>query len=177
MSRSHFWLRLSLFVAIFSPRPARASELFPITIQANLALGSAPPCVLCHDTELGGSDSANQPVGRKMSSYGLMGGDTGMLATILGQMRDAKDDSDRDGTSDVDELKAGTDPNINDITGEPPADYAPPVYGCHASGGHAATLHLHGNCAAVAAELMAFIWLRSRMQQRRAIRVRRRKDV
>jgi hypothetical protein len=177
MSRPYFWLPLSLFVATFSPPTARASEIFPITIQTTLALGSAPPCVLCHDTELGGSDTANQPVGRTMSGYGLMGGDTGMLTTILGQMRDAKDDSDRDGTSDIDELKAGTNPNINDITGEPPGDYAPPVYGCHVRAGHAAALHPHGNWAAVAASVMGLLWLRSRMQQRRAIRVPRRKDM
>jgi MYXO-CTERM domain-containing protein len=176
MSRPHFWLGSWVLVAIFLPRIASASDIFATTIQTNLALGSRPPCVTCHDTEVGGANTANQPVGRKVRAYGLIGGDTETLAAILGKMRDAKDDSDIDGVSDIDEIKAGTNPNINDFTGEPPEDYPPPVYGCHA--GPASADHpRQGNWAAVAAVALGFFWLRSRAGQGRAMRVPRQKDV
>ena len=173
MSRPYFWLPISLLIALVPAGRASASEPFPGTIKTTLGLGSLPPCVLCHDTELGGSKTVNRPFGRKVVGYGLTGGDTGALAAILGAMRDAKEDSDGDGAGDIDEIKAGTDPNVNDITGEPPDDYPPPVYGCEAGGGHAGRTPRHTSWIAVALGAMGILLLRSRMRQPRAIRSHR----
>jgi hypothetical protein len=159
MSRRLFWLPPLLF-ATLSPTFARASEIFPITMKTELAMtGPVPPCITCHDTEEGGLKTLNQPVGRRVTAYGLMGGDTQMLATILGQMRDARDDSDGDGKIDVDEIKSGGNPNINDLTGRPPDDYPPPVYGCQTKPTHGRTAQ-SGGWTLAAAGILLLGWLR-----------------
>jgi hypothetical protein len=132
MSRRLLWLPYSLSFLLASSA-ALASDPFPGVIATTLSLSKAPACTLCHASDAGGKGTVVQPFGRKMMGYGLMSGDTQNLVSILNKMRDTHDDTDQDGVSDIDELKAGTDPNINDITGQPPEDYPPPVYGCRVS--------------------------------------------
>jgi hypothetical protein len=158
---------------LLSTSSAQAVAIFQTTVQSTLALDYAPDCILCHDDENGGPTTVNRPVGRTvMRTYGLVAYDTQALIVILGKMRDARDDSDKDGISDIDELKAHTNPNVNNDTGEEPEDYPPPTYGCDASGGRAGTPRT-GGWAAMATGGMALLWLRARTPQRRAARARR----
>jgi hypothetical protein len=177
MSRTYIWLPLSSLI-VLGASAARATPDFPGVIVATLGLASEPshPCMLCHTNDDGGKNTITQPFGKKAQAYGLLAYDVGTLASILGKMRDAQDDSDKDEMSDIDEIKAGRNPNINDITGEPPDDYPPPVYGCQAAGERARRAPPAATWAAVAAAMMGIVTWRSRMQRRRPVRVRR-KDV
>ena len=177
MSRTHLWLPVSALIAL-ATSTARATPDFPPVIASKLGLGREPECVLCHSTNEGKKDTIITSFGRKVQAYGLKSYDPSTLATILDQMRDAKDDTDHDGMSDIDEIKAGRDPNINDITGEPPEDYPPPVYGCHAGGRYAVRMPPGATWTALAAcaGAMSLLGLRSRRRQRTATR-RPRKDV
>jgi apolipoprotein D and lipocalin family protein len=159
MSRCLFWLPISLMIT-FLPGAAKASEIFPSTVATALGLSAAPPCTICHTTDPGQKGTANQPLGKKLQASGLTAGDTQTLTTLLGKMRDAGDDTDHDGVSDIDELKAGRNPNINDITGQLPEDYPPPVYGCQASRTQARAPGIYGACALAAAWLVVALWFR-----------------
>jgi hypothetical protein len=175
MSRAYLWLPVSSFIVLLASR-AHATPDFPGVITSKLGLPKEPPCLLCHATVEGQKGNVVQPFGKKAQAYGLKPYDPQTLASILDKMTDAQDDSDHDGMSDIDELKAGRDPNINDITGEPPEDYAPPVYGCHA--GQRSRVPRGAAWAAVAAcaGAMSMLGLRSRARRRRAVHARR-KDV
>ena len=170
MSRRFFWLPLSLAIALL-PSPASASEVFPDAIKMALAMpGPKPPCMICHDTEAGGSDMVNRPFGRRVVGYGLQGGDIQTLTGILGRMREAGDDSDTDGKSDIDEIKVGDDPNVSSITGKPPEDYPPPVYGCRSSGARPGIPLANGGWTIAAASLFLAHWRRRRVPPRKLAR-------
>ncbi len=64
-----------------------------------------------------------------MRARGLVAYDTNSLATALTALTAEKKDSDEDGTPDIAELMAGTDPN----TGAGDAAVAAPEYGCAVS--------------------------------------------
>ena len=99
--------------------------------------------------------------------YGLKQGDTAMLSAILNQMRDARDDTDHDGVSDIDEIKKNTNPSINDITGELAEDYPPPVYGCQASGAGGRIVPGHRGWSTAGLLLLTVMWMRGRVPRRR----------
>ena len=113
---------------------ARASGNYPGDIADHLG-GPAPACTLCHASPGGGGPGVTA-VASAMAAEGLTGGanTTAMLAAI-DALDAAGTDSDGDEVSDVDELRAGTDPNVAGSTGgggdTPPA----PAYGfgCAAS--------------------------------------------
>jgi hypothetical protein len=153
---------------------ALGSTIFPVVIAMTLAPSKTPPCTICHATDSGGTGTVVQPFGRKVMGYGLKAGDTQTLITIINMMRDSQEDTDGDKNSDTDEIKAGTNPNINDITGQPAAeDYPPPVYGCQASGARnrMASNSLGWPFAGVA--LLTAMWVRSRVPRRRLIHASR----
>ena len=170
MSRRIGWLPFLLVIAL-SSSGALASENFPDTIKTALAMpGPKPPCITCHDTEEGGSDTVNRPFGKRVIGYGLQGGDTQTLTGILARMREGGDDSDLDGMSDINEIIAGRNPNINDITGRPPDDYPPPVYGCRSSGARGPGASTSGGWTIAAAGLLLAHWLRRRESRRKLAR-------
>lgn len=109
-------------VLLFAPRAANATPGFPDVIAEHLQLASAPSCALCHaGTQARGT--VTTPFGVTIRSRGAQAYDDDSLRTALDALAAEGKDSDADGTPDIEELKAGTDPNG---TGEAVV----PEYGC-----------------------------------------------
>jgi hypothetical protein len=117
-------------------RPARASATFPEALRSKLGLtqlaGPGPGCRLCHQTDVGGLKTATQPFGRSMLKAGATGGSVPSLLAALELLEAEGSDSDHDGTTDIAELDAGTNPNASDGDAQPsPAAQVPlPETGC-----------------------------------------------
>ncbi len=126
------WISAALFTATIAVAPsARASSTFPAEVKSHLGLASTPACTLCHEGTPG-TGTATTPFATtaRGSKYGMVSQDTTKLAAVLDAMAADKTDSDGDGRSDIDELKAGTDPNA---AGNIVAVTKPEiVYGCQA---------------------------------------------
>jgi hypothetical protein len=117
------WVFFALMA--LSARAAVATPNFPNAIQRDLSLSYSPQCSLCH---VGGNTSASAvqtPFAKSMKARGLVAYDETALQTALNRMGTV--DSDHDGVSDIDELRAGTDPNLG--SGQEPV-----TYGCTLSG-------------------------------------------
>ena len=103
-------------VAALSASSAVASQSFPLVVKSTLGLAKAPDCILCHESEKGGENTANQPFGRTMQRFGAVKKNDQSLVLAL-QRADAEGtDSDGDCMADIDELlaKPPTDPNVFD---------------------------------------------------------------
>jgi hypothetical protein len=108
---------------LLSASSAQASGGYPAAIAAKFSV-TQPQCTLCHNNPAGGGGTATQPFALTMKSkYGLTGG--GALAALQTGLDANTDDTDGDGVGDVDEIKAGGDPNVS---GGTPVE--PPSYGC-----------------------------------------------
>jgi MYXO-CTERM domain-containing protein len=101
---------VALLLALLAPS-ARASERYPNAIERALDTPCPPDCTTCHTTRKGGALTANTPVGISARRAGLEGDDTSLLLDVLGTLETNGTDSDADGTPDIDELRAGTNPN------------------------------------------------------------------
>lgn len=89
---------------------AAASPIFPGVVQTHLELASAPDCTLCH-AGTPGLGSATTPFATSLRSRGASAGNEASLTTALDALAGERKDSDGDGTPDIEELKAGSDPN------------------------------------------------------------------
>lgn len=107
--------------------PAHATPGFPAAIQRALGPAQAPPCALCHAGGATGRGTVTTPVGQALRARGLQAGDESSLAAALAALERDRVDSDGDGALDVDELRAGADPNRA-------ADLPAVEYGCALSG-------------------------------------------
>jgi MYXO-CTERM domain-containing protein len=105
------FLFLALMPAVL-PSTALASPSYPRAIASELDLPCEPACTLCHTQPTGGFATVNTPFGlTARMQHGLTCCSPALVADVLEDVRDAESDSDDDGSSDIDELEALTDPN------------------------------------------------------------------
>lgn len=108
-------LRLSLLAAaaamLLAEAPAHASPAFPDALASHLALRSAPDCVLCHVGDNTNASSARQPFAVTLKAHGARAADAPSLVAALDAIAADKSDSDGDGSPDIAELAAGSNPN------------------------------------------------------------------
>ncbi|HWZ89239.1 MAG TPA: thrombospondin type 3 repeat-containing protein, partial [Polyangiaceae bacterium] len=134
---------------------ARAKSEFPSEIKNSYGLTYDVPCSVCHIKGNVGSATPITPFALSLRARGLTGNNQS-LSSALSKLESDGVDSDGDGVSDVEELKAGTDPNssanasiVNDQD---------PGYGC---GGTAP----RGRSAPGMAGVLALGWLALRRRR------------
>ena len=129
---------------------AQAKEEFPSEIANDVpGVNYQVPCAVCHIKGNTGGSTPITAFALSLRDRGLSG-DRASLSSALSQLATDGTDSDGDGVGDIDELKAGTDPNSSanaDI-----ATLQAPGYGC---GGTAP----HGGGGPAAAGAAALGWL------------------
>jgi len=96
---------------VAAPQPAWASLPYAPAVKDSLHLEVEPGCTLCHESNIGGDDTATRPFGRTVQDFGAIGDDVGSLLYALELMDEYDVDSDEDGVHDLDELRDGYDPN------------------------------------------------------------------
>lgn len=107
-------IRSTLFVGLLA-LPAWASENYTIEIQNKYSIDYPPQsCSLCHTGGITGAGTVNTPFGTALRMRGLTSGNVNALNTALDTLETDGVDSDGDSVTDIDELKAGTDPNKAD---------------------------------------------------------------
>jgi hypothetical protein len=105
------------------PVVARATPTFPDAIQRALTAAQAPPCAICHAGGVTGRGTVTTAFGQAIRARGLVANDETSLGKALAQMEADRVDSNGDGVLDVDELRAGEDPNAG-------AGQVQVAYGC-----------------------------------------------
>jgi hypothetical protein len=104
--------KLLPLTVVLAAGAARASAGYPTAIVEHLAIFYSPPCSLCHVEGKTGPGTAEAPFARSARAHGLEGGDVRLVGIALDALMRDGTDSDRDGVSDIQELLAGTDPNL-----------------------------------------------------------------
>jgi hypothetical protein len=117
--------------ALLVAASARASESYPETVEGALATPCPPACTTCHTRPEGGELTANTPVGISARRAGLECCNPNLLREVLATLETNATDSDMDGVPDMDELRAGTDPNAAE--GKLECYVPPPDEGCATS--------------------------------------------
>lgn len=149
-------LAVSLFIGLSWCSLAQAVEEFPGEIERDLTLTYQVPCSVCH---IKGNTAASTPItpfALSLRSRGLEG--VSSLSTAITRAEADGVDSDGDGTPDIAELRAGTDPNSSanaSIVNDPE-----PGYGC---GGSAPK----GRTAPGLASAFGLVWLLARRRRGR----------
>ena len=140
---SHLKFLLLPGLVLLGATAARATPTFPGVIRSELGLSSTPQCAVCHQgqTAVG---TVTTPFGASLRARKLVFYNDASLRTALSALAAENVDSDGDGMSDTEELKADRDPNKSDATSggggttEPATGLPPePFYGCTAAPGAA----------------------------------------
>jgi Bacterial TSP3 repeat len=135
MNKTKQWLGLGLSAlsSLTWHSLAQAKSEFPSQVQRDLGLAYEIPCSVCHIAGNVGSATPITSFALSLSARGMKG-DSSSLSSALFKLEADSVDSDGDGTSDIAELRAGTDPNssanasiVNDQE---------PGYGCGGSAPH-----------------------------------------
>ncbi|HEX7451668.1 MAG TPA: thrombospondin type 3 repeat-containing protein [Polyangiaceae bacterium] len=139
---------------------AHAKSEFPSEMarNPNLNLSYQPPCSVCHIDANIGSSTPITPFALSLRARGLTGQNSS-LSSALSKLEADAVDSDGDGTTDVAELKRGTDPNSS--ANASIKDGQEPGYGC---GGTAP----HGRSAPGAAGVLTLGWFLLRRRRGQA---------
>ncbi len=116
--------RVLLAITLLAGGLAHGSSIYPPEVKAHLSLSYTPACTVCHTVPTGGYGTATTPFATSMRNRGLVAQNIASLDTALDALAAEKTDSDHDGVPDIDELKAGTDPNVAG------GNAAPLSYGC-----------------------------------------------
>ncbi len=115
---------VALLAGLLVSNAAHATPGVPDAIQQYLGTPGPPPCSICHVDGVTQAGTVNTPFGIAMRQRGLVPYDVNSLHAALDQMAADRVDSNGNGVTDIDELKAGKDPNA----GAPSVKQ--PVYGC-----------------------------------------------
>lgn len=107
--------------------PAAATTSYPGVLRDELGLDASPSCTVCHASAGGGPGTATKPMAEALVAAGLVPFDDDSLLAALAQLEADGTDSDGDGVGDLDELRAGTDPNGTEAPPEEPVLYG---FGC-----------------------------------------------
>lgn len=168
-------LRILLVVAalVSCAGVARATDTYPEFIRSELGLATTPECTLCHLTNEGQENTVRRPFGLQVLSHdGKGGGSRGSIRSALQAMEGDGSDSDGDGLADIEELRAGGDPNVFEArdggaTEPPPGVALPPAFetGCAMSLAARVTI---SRTLVVIASLLAAVRLSRRRRERRA---------
>lgn len=118
-------------VVVVAAVPSWASSSFPSVMNDHLGASAVPSCTVCHETNAGGFGTIDKAFGDAMVAAGLSAADDASVTAALDTLTADGTDSDGDGTSDVDELAAGADPNV---AGGATGDTLKYGFGCGASG-------------------------------------------
>lgn len=109
---------------------AHATPNFPGAIQRQLSASAPPACRICHVDGITGLGTVNTPFGKNMRARGLEAYDEPSLVTALAAMeREGIDSSKGRGTTDIEALRRGGDPNST----SPGSALGEPDYGCGAT--------------------------------------------
>jgi len=94
---------------------ALASSNYPGEVSTHLGGDTPiPSCTVCHATNAGGIGTVTKAHGIALMDAGLVAGDLISLTASLDTLAASATDSDGGGVGDIDELIAGTDPNLAD---------------------------------------------------------------
>jgi len=112
--------------AALIPRLGQAKPEFPPDIAHHLSASVVPACSICHLEGKTGGITVVTPFAMALRAHGFTDSEDSLNSALDGMQSDGTD-SDGDGTSDVEELRLGTDPN----SPVPGATTADPTYGCN----------------------------------------------
>ena len=153
-----------LAAATFWATEGRASEEYPPVVAETLGMDCVPACTLCHNDLVGGKGTVRLDVGG--SSFGLEVIGAGVrdkapdrLPGAIMTIETSGVDTDLDMMPDVEELRAGRDPNE---PGEGNVCGGGPTYGCGARIARGRNFDISGISAAIGVALALALAARRR---------------